>query len=168
MGVTLLVEPPDATDPTTKVGSYVVSVLDRLGYRASLRVSANFYPVIGDSRSHVQIGWFSWYQDYPSPSDFIAVLLTCRSFLPGNPSNVNAAEFCNPRIDAAVSRAQALQAAAPGDASDAWASTDRQIADQAPWLPLYNPRLDIAVSRRVGNYEYHPFYSLLLDQLWVR
>jgi ABC-type transport system substrate-binding protein len=42
------------------------------------------------------------------------------------------------------------------------------ITNQAPWLSLYNPRLTIATSSRLGNFQYHPFYGLLLDQLWVR
>jgi peptide/nickel transport system substrate-binding protein len=171
MKVTLLVPPPDATDPTTKVGSDVVAVLDRLGYRASLRVAANesaYYQTLGDSRAHVQIGWFRWVQDYPAPSDFILPVLTCDAFVPRSQSNVNAAEFCDPTIDNALQRAQTLETGAPGAASEAWAAVDRQLTDQAPWLPLYNSRLDIATSSRVGNYQYHPFFGLLLDQLWVR
>jgi peptide/nickel transport system substrate-binding protein len=171
MKVNLVVQPADPTNPTTKVGSYLVSVLDRLGYRASLRVASsftNFYAMLNDSRSHIQVGWFAWTQDYPAPSDLIPLLLTCRAFQPHSQSNLNAAEFCDHRVDAAVQRAQTLEPSAPGSASQAWAAIDRQITDQAPWLPLYNPRLDLATSSRVGNYQYHPFFALLLDQLWVR
>jgi peptide/nickel transport system substrate-binding protein len=170
MKVTVAVPPADATNPTTRIGPYLVALLDRLGYRASLRIAASqaaFFQTLGDSRSHVQIGWFPWEQDYPAPSDFIARLLTCRAFLPQSKSNFNDAEFCNPAIDHAVRRAQALEPAAPGAATEAWAAIDRRITDQAPWLPLYNPRLDVATSSRVGNYQYHPFFGLLLDQLWV-
>ena len=168
MKVTLLVEPQDATNPTSGVGAYIVSVLDRLGYRASLRVSSQEFPILANSQSRTQIGWWPWYQDYPAPSDFIAALLTCGAFQPGNPSNVNDAEFCDRQIDAGVSRANALQATSPGAASQEWSRLDREITDRAPWLPMYNLRLDIATSSRVGNYQYHPFFTLLLDQLWVR
>jgi YVTN family beta-propeller protein len=168
MKVTLLVQPPDATDPTMKIGRYLLSVLDRLGYRARLRVTGQLYPTLGNSGSRTQIGWFTWYQDYPGPSDFISVLLTCRAFAPRSPTNLNDAEFCDPKTDTAIRRASALQVSAPGTASEAWGRIDRQITDQAPWLPMYNPRLDIATSSRLGNFQYHPFYGLLLDQLWVR
>jgi peptide/nickel transport system substrate-binding protein len=169
MRVSLVVPPADPTNPTTKVGAYVVSVLHQLGYRASLRLlgNSNYFPTLGDSRSHIQIGWFTWLQDYPAPSDFIDPLLTCRALMPHSRSNFNDAEFCDPRIDAQVRRAQALEPTAPGDANQIWEAIDRQITNQAPWLPLYNPRLDTATSSRVGNYEYHPFFGLLLDQLWV-
>jgi peptide/nickel transport system substrate-binding protein len=168
MKLTLLVPPADATNPTRKIGSYLVSVLDRLGYHATLRVLTNFWPTLDDSRSRVQIGWFEWQQDYPAPSDFIAPTLTCRAFVPQSQSNINDAEFCDPTIDAEVRRTEQLQALAPGTASQAWQQIDQQLTDQAPWLPLYNPRLNIATSARVGNYQYHPYWALLLDQLWVR
>jgi hypothetical protein len=35
-------------------------------------------------------------------------------------------------------------------------------------LPLYNPRTVTALGARVGNYKYHPFWNVLLDQLWFR
>jgi hypothetical protein len=35
-------------------------------------------------------------------------------------------------------------------------------------VPLYNPRTVTALGPRVGNYKYHPFWNVLLDQLWVR
>jgi ABC-type transport system substrate-binding protein len=88
--------------------------------------------------------------------------------VPRSQSNFNDAEFCDPGTDAAVQRAQALEPSASGQASQAWAAIDRRITDQAPWLALYNPRLDIATSSRVGDYQYHPFFGLLLDELWVR
>jgi len=35
-------------------------------------------------------------------------------------------------------------------------------------VPLYNP-LDLTVlSARVGNYRFHPYWNVLIDQLWVR
>lgn len=168
MKVILLVAPNDQTNPTAKVGPYLVSVLDRLGYRASMRVTNDLYPTVANSRSHAQIGWFNWLADYPAPSDFISLLLTCRAFVPDSAANLNEAEFCEPKFDSAVRSASALEATDPGAASEAWARIDQRITDQAPWLPLYNPRLDILLSSRVGNYQYHPFFLLLLDQLWVK
>jgi ABC-type transport system substrate-binding protein len=166
--VTVLVERNDAANPTAAVGAYLVSLLNRLGYRASLRVTNNLFPTMNDSRSRTQIGWFPWYSDYPAPSDFFAILLTCRSFVANSPANINDAEFCNHKVDGEVTHARALQSVAPGAANEAWRRIDQRVTDQAPWLPLYNPRVDIATSPRVGNYQYHPFFLVLPDELWVR
>jgi hypothetical protein len=45
---------------------------------------------------------------------------------------------------------------------------DRELVAEAPWVPLYNPRDPTVLSARVGNYQFHPYWSLLIDQLWVR
>jgi ABC-type transport system substrate-binding protein/DNA-binding SARP family transcriptional activator/DNA-binding beta-propeller fold protein YncE len=168
MKVTLWMQPNDQADPTAKVGPYLVSVLDQLGYRASLRVANNLYPVASNSRSRVQIAWFNWLADYPAPSDFISLLLTCAAYVPASAANLNEAEFCSRKIDGQIRAARALEATDPGAASDAWRRIDQHITDQAPWLALYNPRQNVVTSSRVGNYQYHPFFLVLPDQLWVR
>ena len=168
--VTLLVGGFADGAPDPQAGRYLVSVLRQLGYRASLRVlGANtYYQRAGDSRNRTQIGEFDWYQDYPAPADFIDPLFTCPSFLPGNPANINDSEFCNRGIDAQVSRARALEARDLNAAGSLWARIDRELVNQAPWVPLYNPRALVVVSARVGNFGFHPFLTLLIDQLWVR
>ncbi|HEY4462821.1 MAG TPA: ABC transporter substrate-binding protein, partial [Streptosporangiaceae bacterium] len=157
--------------PTLATARYVMSVLDQLGYRASLRlVDPNAYwNVFGDSRDRVQIGFSGWFQDYPAPSDFIDPVLTCGSFLPANPGNNNTAEFCDPQVDAQARQALAHQQVGdPATAAAQWAAIDHEIVDQAPWVSLYNPRDLTVLSARTGNYQFHPYWNLLIDQLWVR
>jgi peptide/nickel transport system substrate-binding protein len=170
--VTLLMTPPKPGEPTRQIGRYVVTVLDRLGFRASFRVITNraAYELgkMSDSRRRPQIGWLTWFQDYPTPSNFIEPLLTCSAFVPRSPANLNVAEFCDRRIDAQVRRADALQLREPAAAGKLWSRIDHELVDRAPWVPLYNPRTVTALGARVGNYKYHPFWNVLLDQLWVR
>ena len=169
--VTVITGAFGTTIPDRATGRYLVSVLDQLGYRASLQVinDPNTYTQrLYDSRQRTQVGWFSWYQDYPAPADFISALLTCHSFIPGNPANLNAAEFCHRRIDAQVTQALALQARNPSTAAALWAGIDHQIVRQAPWVPIYNPRSLVVLSTRVGNYQFDPYWPVLIDQLWVR
>lgn len=92
---------------------------------------------LADSRSRGQISWFSWCSDYPAPSGFIEPLLTCSSFLPHNPANLNLAEFCDPSIDAQVQSAEASHASTPGTGNGIWAPIDRELTNQATWLPAH-------------------------------
>jgi hypothetical protein len=124
--------------------------------------------LLGDSRDRVQAGFFPWSQDYPVPSDFVGPLLGCGSFLTASPANLNTAEFYDPRIDAQARHARTLQLRAPAAAVGRWTVIDRELADEAPWVPLYNPRDLTVLSARVGNYQFHPHWDLLIDQLWVR
>jgi peptide/nickel transport system substrate-binding protein len=102
MRVTLWVQPNDETNPTAKVAPYLVSVLDQLGYRASLRVTNNLHPMASNSRSRVQIAWFNWLADYPAPSDFVSMPLSCGAYVPASVTNLNEAEFCSRQIDGQI------------------------------------------------------------------
>jgi peptide/nickel transport system substrate-binding protein len=151
-------------------GRYFVSVLRRLGYRASLiQVPiATYFPTISDTRNHVQIAFDNWIADYPAASDFINVLLSCRSFRPASSENGNRAGFCDRKIDAQIDRALSLQASSPDTAGPLWAQIDHDLVDQAPWVPMTNPKAIDFVSKRVGGYQYNPQWGMLIDQLWVR
>jgi YVTN family beta-propeller protein len=151
-------------------GPYAVKLLQSLGYRASMKVRGGFgyFTIVGDSRTKAQIGTSEWISDYPAPSGFFNAILTCASFLPKNPQNSNAAEFCDPRIDRQINKALIEQATNPDAARRLWESVDRQTVDQAPWVPLVNPKSVDVLSKRVGNYQYSPPLGMLIDQLWVR
>ena len=153
------------------IGPYAVKLLRSLGYRASMKVRGGFgyFSVVGDSRTKAQIGTFEWISDYPAASGFFNAVLTCASFLPNNPGNSNDAEFCDPRIDRQIEQALTEQATNPDAARGLWERIDRQTVDQAPWVPLVNPKAVDVLSKRVGNYQYSPAGSgMLIDQLWVR
>ena len=52
---------------------------------------------------------------------------------------------------------------------DGWVPiVDRLITDRAPWVFTFNFTEPYAVSSRAGNFQYHPQWGPLLDQLWVR
>jgi len=152
------------------LGPYAVKLLQSLGYRASMKVRGGhgYFSVIGDSRTKAQIGTDEWISDYPAASGFFNPILTCASFLPDNPGNFNAAQFCDQGIDRQVEQALTDQATNPDAARGLWESVDRQTVDQAPWVPLVNPKAVDVLSKRVGNYQYSPPLGMLIDQLWVR
>jgi peptide/nickel transport system substrate-binding protein len=152
---------------------YLVHVLNGLGYHATMQhiddVDAYFHH-IADSSNRVQIGAAGWLVDLPTASDFFSPLLTCSSFIPNNPNNVNSnyAAFCDPGIDRRISRAEALDTSDPPRANTMWASIDRQIVNDAPWLPFTTPSGIYLVSPRVGNFQYNPVIGTLVSQIWVK
>ena len=157
--------------PAARIGTYFVSLLDQLGFRAGLKKvdPAKYFAVVGDSRQRPQIGFGSWFSDYPSPAGFLPLLFTCASFVPANgPANVNFAEFCDPAVDRQLRAAAALQAQNPAAATVAWQKAERTILELAPIVPMDNTRNVDLVSKRLGNYQYSPQFGLLLDQAWVK
>jgi peptide/nickel transport system substrate-binding protein len=150
-------------------GPWTVKLLQSLGYRATLkkRHTPGYWFAIGNSRTKAQIGTGEWISNYPAADGFYDPLLTCAAFVPDNQNNTNSAEFCDPRIDREVGQALANQATNPDAARRLWQRIDRQTVDQAPWVPLVNPKVVDVLSKRVGNYQYSLEGGMLIDQLWV-
>ena len=152
-----------------QAAAYVVSVLKKLGYKARLRTVPEAKVGTLGANSRVQIALsYGWWADYPSADDFFHPLLTCRSFRPRAKDYANYAQFCDPRVDAAIRRARAAQTNDPQAAATLWSKVDHDVVDQAPWVPFGNLTYVDFVSRRVGNYQYNPHWMMLVDQLWVR
>ena len=129
----------------------------------------DYFTALFDSRRRVQIGYEGWIADYPSSLGFFQQQFGCSGFTPGAPeTNTNASEFCNPRIDAEIRHASQVQVLDPPAATLLWQKVGRDILAQAPTIPTYNGRAVTFVSSRVGNFEYHPQWAVLLDQLWVK
>jgi len=153
------------------VGRYVAGLLDLLGYRARLRTYPDFnsyYRQIGLASAGSQLGVAGWGADYPAGSAFFGPLFSCASYQPRQPYNTNPAGFCDRQIDSQIASATALQTANAAAANRAWQRIDREIMQQAPWIPLVNPLGIDLVSERVGNYQRTPALGVLLDQLWIK
>lgn len=153
-------------------GGYLVSVLRELGYNARLRLVPTSTGLTW--RPNRQIGVGGWEADYPAANDFFAPLFTCRSYTPREVSTTNMSEFCNRLIDAQVAQAGDLETTNPPAASRLWATIDREVTDQAPWVVLRTTLAPDFVSARTRNYTYcfvaseSGLVNACLDQLWVR
>ena len=151
---------------------FMVSVLNSLGYRASLKVVDGFnayWTQVADSRVGAQTGFIAYVGAWPSPFYFLPYFVSCAGFIPASPgNNPNPSEFCDPSIDAQMAHASAVQAQDPPAATVLWQRVESALAVQAPYVPIYNSRNVDFVSKRVGNYQYNPTSGALLSQLWVK
>jgi YVTN family beta-propeller protein len=145
--------------------------LEDLGYRVTLKPFTDVFAYIGaifdTSRRHVQIAISGWSADFPAASNFFGPLLTCANAKPSRSAS-NGSRFCDRAIDAEIKRALQLQLTDPPAANGLWQRIDREVVGQAPWVPLFTPRAIDLVSPRVGNFQRHPVYGMLLDQFWVK
>ena len=167
MAVKVWSTPTPAT--SREQGRYATALLRRLGYRASLHLlpDAAFFRYTDNSRNKAQVVSGGWGADYPSASSLIGKL-TCSAFIPNSASTFNTSGFCDPAFDRLVGRAERLQTTDRPEALAAWARFDRELTDRAVWLPTVTGNVTDIVSKRVGNYRFHPFWGVLVDQLWVR
>ena len=148
-----------AFDPLTPP---LARALRSLDYRVTLRdAGEKYFERIGDPATHAQAGVYGWVADYPSPSNFLD-LFSCRT------QSQSLSRFCDPAADSLSRRAGELQARDPRTADALWARAERRMLRAAPAVPLYNPVDSNVVSTRLRNDQYHPQYTLLPDQAWVR
>ena len=145
-------------------------MLRRLCYPASVRQfdPSQYYSYVGDSRNRAQIGPAGWVPDYLVASNFLD-LFKCKTFVPRSDwENLNLFEFCDSALDAEMKQAQAVQGSDSSRAAELYSDVDRKLVDRAVAVPFGSPRKEVLVSERVGNFQAHPLWGTLLDQLWVR
>jgi peptide/nickel transport system substrate-binding protein len=159
-------------DPVDEsVGAYIQGVLNQIGYKATLKpLSQNIeFSYIQNTNNKVQISVTQWYQDYPAASDFLKVLLNCDNFHKATDNSINIAGMCDPTIDAMQAKAETEELTNPTAANKEWGQIDKLImTTQAPWVPLFNPKLVDFIGKRVGNYQFSLEFYMYVDQLWVK
>lgn len=138
-----------------KVVRYAASVLRRLGYRT--RVHLVPHDRIGASPETIQLISTAWGD---TANGMFATWFGC-----GAPNVLG--RYCDPRIDRQLRRAQTLKSTRPRTAEAIWAAIDRRLVDQAASVPMVNELGLDFVSARVRNYQFHPYWGLIADQLWL-
>lgn len=143
---------------------YLAGLLRELGYQATTRISspeAWLRDAYGpdETRDPVQIGLTGWLIDYAAPSTYFDQL-RCGARDPSR--------HCDPATDRLMDEALARQAVDPAAADALWSEVDRRLTDRAAWIAYGTPRLLRLLGPRAGNYQAHPVWGTLLDQLWVR
>jgi YVTN family beta-propeller protein len=152
---------PDEGFVPPETGAYVASVLRALGYRVHLHLipDASITEGLWD---RIQISADGdWVADYPDPSSYIPQFFACG----GGTSN---GYYCNPALDREMQRAESLELTDPPQARAVWESVDRQLTDDAVWVPTVTLRDVELTSSRLGNYQYNPVWGFLADQCWLR
>ncbi|HYM64430.1 MAG TPA: hypothetical protein VES61_07100, partial [Gaiellaceae bacterium] len=134
--------------------------LRQLGYRTSVRRlpdTESYFTAFYAGSPRVEATFSAWQADYPTPWGMLRVL-ACS----------NAPYSCDPAVDRKLRETLELQTRKPQEANEAWARLERELIDQAIIVPVINPKETDFVSKRVGNYQRHPVFGMLISQVWVR
>jgi peptide/nickel transport system substrate-binding protein len=151
----------DQTQIPSGLPAYVASVLRSLGYSARLHLVPH-EKLTESRRKTIQLSVDGdWQPDYPAPSAYLPQFFGCD----GGYSN---GYVCVPALDRQMQRAATLQLADPPTAAAAWAQVDRTITDQALWVPTVQLNDQNFVSARLRNYQAHPVWGFMADQVWLR
>ncbi len=155
--------------PLAVQGRFLASVLRSLGYRTRVRTVQDlqkYFTLITSPRTRAQTGYYGWASDFPSEAGFFRPLFSCTAIAAG--AGTNPSGYCSHSIDRQMDHASAVQAQDPPAAHALWRGVERELLAQAPMVPTYTRKSVDFVGKRVGNYQYHPQWRTLLEQLWVR
>lgn len=131
-----------------EAGSYLAEVLKDIGFETKLQVmnADNYFAIVGNqSTSDLDVGWASWFQDYPHPNDFFQPMLTEESIFPTNTTNL--ARFADPKLSAKIAEL-AEEPMSPAVEAE-YAKLDREVMRQAPWVPYGTGTLGTFVSSAI-------------------
>jgi YVTN family beta-propeller protein len=149
-------------DPTIspRIIHYMAKVLRTLGYRTRVRLVPHAFldnpqPGVFERIQLIATAWGD------TPYGYFANFFTCNGPLEHGWS-------CYGDIERDNRRARLLSATDPRAAAAIWARLDRELVDRAVWVPMINEHGVDFVSARVRNYQSHPYWGLIADQLWVR
>ncbi len=149
----------------------MVSDLDSIGYKATSQLLAMSiqYPYVQNSTNSGKwnVGWSAWYQDYPAQSDFLNVLLGCKTIHPNSDASPNIAAYCSQSTQAQINQAESEEATNPTAAAQLWTQIDREDTNAAPWVNMYNPKQIDFLSSNVHGYSWNPQWYILIDRLWL-
>jgi peptide/nickel transport system substrate-binding protein len=149
----------------------MVSDLNAIGYKASTQLLSQSiqYPFIQNSSNSGKwnVGYSSWYQDYPAASDFLNVLLGCGTIHPNSDASPNIAAFCDKSIQSKIDQAESSGATNPSSAAQLWTQVDHADTNAAPWVDLFNPKQIDVLSSNVHGYQWNPQWYILIDRLWL-
>jgi peptide/nickel transport system substrate-binding protein len=138
---------------------YLASVLRRLGYHARVRVvtTRQLSAMPPADVAKMQLHLVTFGPDYPSPSEIYSLYLACRH-----------GDFCDSKLEHRAEQAEALRSTNPRASAALWAKIDRELVDQAAWVPLASQRILDFISPRIRNYQFSPVYHFLPAQAAVR
>jgi peptide/nickel transport system substrate-binding protein len=135
----------DTESPNNEAGEYLDGVLDEIGFDTTLKIinADNYFAVIGnESTPDLDIGWASWFQDYPHPNTFFEPMFSEAAIYPTNSTNL--ARFADPKVSAEIDRL--AETPLDPEIEDGYAALDREVMEAAPWAPYGSATVPTFVS----------------------
>jgi peptide/nickel transport system substrate-binding protein len=155
----------DNSPELSAVAQYLSDVLNDIGLKASPRIidALVYQATIADERTRAQIGFASWFQDFPHPGDFL-FLVDGKSIQTTN--NQNFGNIDDPKINALLDKANPN--ANLDEAAAQYAQADKLTVEGAHVVPLGHGKLTVFYSDRIDFDDctvWHPVYALDLTRL---
>lgn len=155
----------DNVDPDPSVAQSLQYDLREVGINASVKTMtrATYITYVNLKENHVPLGLSSWYQDFPDPADWYSPMYS-KAAAETNGGN-NQSWWYSPRAEAIY--AQTQSEFDPVKRIQMFQQIQKIIMEQAPNVPLLQPRLNAMAASTVGGFYYHPVLQYTFDTFWM-
>jgi peptide/nickel transport system substrate-binding protein len=119
----------ETRSPRQQYCEYLVSVLNELGFNATLKVIQDsvYFQTIGNAHTRAQTGFADWSQDFPHPSDFY-LLLSKAGIQPVNSENFG--NVNDPKIESMLAPLNAVPSSKLDSVRPRWEDLEKYVAKQ--------------------------------------
>jgi len=138
--------------------------LRQVGIEVELR-PANFtaYNAKSSTRHQVPCGIWSWFQDYPDPSDFLDVLFNGERITETDCNNN--AFYNNTNVNQCLD--EAVKSLDPDERTRLFRQAENLIMQDAPWAPLIHEQYPVLYHPRVHGADPHPVWLWRYEHMWL-
>lgn len=141
-------------DPWPKILQSIQNDLEQVGIKAEVKIldRATYWTLIGKPDG-CAMGLNDWWMDFPDPSDFIIPLFSRSTAIE---EGTNPSFFWDEKVEELLAAAQANTDEA--DRTLQFVEMQRLIMDDAPAVPLYQPKIDSMHTADLGGFYLHPVW----------
>lgn len=155
-----------STDPQPQAAQYMASVLDSLGYKATVKTMSEgiYYDTVANEATDPQVSYNEWDQDFPEGEDYIDSQFNGRFIVKvGNNDNSN---LNVPKLNAQMNAARMMPIGASRNA--VWAKLDAEIMKtQAPEVPFMDRSFPKFYSTRLHGIVFNGTFYELFPSMWL-
>lgn len=151
--------------PAPQAAQYMASVLDSLGYKATVKTLSQsvYWDTISTQKGDPQVAFVQFDQDYPEGQDFIDVQLNGQNIT--NVGNQNTSNINIPALNRQIDAAKAMPLGAARDAM--WVKLDREFMRYAPWVPFINRNLPKFDGPHLHGLVFNGTYYEMFPNMWL-
>ena len=155
-----------STDPQPQAAQYMASVLNSLGYKATVKTMSEgiYYDTVANEATDPQVSYNEWDQDFPEGEDYVDSQFNGRFIVKvGNNDNSN---LNVPSLNAQMSAARMMPIGAARNA--VWAKLDAEIMKtQAPEVPFMDRSFPKFYSARLQGIVFNGTFYELFPAMWL-
>ncbi len=154
------------TDPQPKAAQYMASVLDSLGYKATVKTldEGVYYDTVAAQKTDPQVQYNDWNEDFPEDEDFLDTMLNGEKIT--NVGNTDESNLDVPSLNKALDASRRMPIGPARNA--AWAKIDAiAMQNYAPMVPFLNRGFPKFSSAKLHGLVFNGTYYELFPSMWL-